>query len=346
MIILTPAAAANQPAAMTREIVLSLPDWFPKSYSIIEDYWAVLIVQFLRLVICICVFRSRARIRLLTKELYRISNMLNFYTIQKNKMLKICIWLYCLFVISMIVVFAVTFVSSGMIAQEQNLLRSSKLVPVRFKEPAVVIINGWFIFTILAGNCVFATLPGYYCFVCCCMKQFFLHFVWKSKILIAHQDYQIILEIYKEMNETILCMDNDFSLSIMITVVDILANLFWFGYSFAFPPNVNSMTGIFVSIGFVQYFILLLITLTPAADVNQAAAMAREFVLSLPGWIPKRYSNIKVLIRRSFMRETALTMWNIYRIDNSLLISAVGTLISYGILIGTLGSVQSSNNNN
>ncbi|GIY47366.1 uncharacterized protein CDAR_501941 [Caerostris darwini] len=106
------------------------------------------------------------------------------------------------------------------------------------------------------------------------------------------------------------------------------------------------MTGIFVSIGFVQYFILLLITLTPAADVNQASAMAREFVLSLPGWIPQRYSRIKVLIRRSFMRETALTLWKIYRIDNSLLISAIGTLISYGILFGTLGIVQSSNNEN
>ncbi|GIY94412.1 hypothetical protein CEXT_369411 [Caerostris extrusa] len=39
-------------------------------------------------------------------------------------------------------------------------------------------------------------------------------------------------------------------------VVDILASLFWFGYSFAFPPNVNKVRGILV-----QYFALLLITL-------------------------------------------------------------------------------------
>ncbi|GIZ04646.1 hypothetical protein CEXT_164891 [Caerostris extrusa] len=58
---------------------------------------------------------------------------------------------------------AVTFASSGMIAQEQRQLRSSELVPTHFKEPTVVIINGWFI---SRGNCFFAILPGYYCFVC------------------------------------------------------------------------------------------------------------------------------------------------------------------------------------
>ncbi|GIY38493.1 hypothetical protein CDAR_39271 [Caerostris darwini] len=115
------------------------------------------------------------------------------------------------------------------------------------------------------------------------MKQFFFHFEWESKVLIARQDYQRILEIYKEMNEAMLCMDNGFSLSLLITVIDILATLFWFGYSFAFPLNVNKVTGMLVSMGFVQYFVLLLITLTPAAAANRAAAMAMEIVLSLPG---------------------------------------------------------------
>ncbi|GIY52832.1 hypothetical protein CDAR_432631 [Caerostris darwini] len=87
-------------------------------------------------------------------------------------------------------------------------------------------------------------------------------------------------------------------------------------------------------------------TLRPAAAANQTAATAREFVLSLPRCFPKRYSTIKLLVRRSFKPKTALTLGNIYRIDRSLLISAIGTLITYGILLGTLGRVQSSNNKN
>ncbi|GIY79380.1 uncharacterized protein CDAR_204631 [Caerostris darwini] len=311
-----------------------------------KDEWTVLIVLFLQLWISICVFQSRARIRLLTKELDRISNILHVYIIQKKKMLKIFIWLYCLFVSSVTVFFTVTIFNSGMVAQEQHKLRNSEIVAAHLKEHTVVILNSSFIFTTLVGNFFAGILPGYYCFVCCCMKEIFLHFIWKSKVLIARQDYPRILEIYKEMNEAMVMMDDFLSLPILVSVVNILASLSWYGYSFAFPPNVNNLTGVFVSIGFLQYSVLLLITLTPAAAVNQVAAMARELVLSLPGWIPKRYSIIKSLICRSCMGKTSLTLWKIYRIENSLLISAIGTLISYGILIGTLESIQSSNNEN
>ncbi|GIY10932.1 hypothetical protein CEXT_219731 [Caerostris extrusa] len=97
------------------------------------------------------------------------------------------------------------------------------------------------------------------------------------------------------MNETMIMMDNFLNLPILITVVNILANLFWFVYSFAFPPNVNDMTGIFVSVGFVQYFILLLITLTPAAALNQSAAMARDLVLSLQVGFQSDTASLKCL---------------------------------------------------
>ncbi|GIY52847.1 hypothetical protein CDAR_432731 [Caerostris darwini] len=98
--------------------------------------------------------------------------------------------------------------------------------------------------------------------------------------------------------------------------------------------------------GFAQYFVLLIMTLPPAAAANQAAATARKIILCLPGWFPKRYSTIKLLVCRRFMPKTALTLWKIYRIDKSLLIRAIGTLITYGILLGTLGSAKGSNNQN
>ncbi|GIY38489.1 uncharacterized protein CDAR_39251 [Caerostris darwini] len=258
-------------------------------------------------------------------------------------MLMIYIWVYCLFLTSMSVFFAVTLFSSGMITQQQCKLRNFELIPAHLKEHAVVILNCSFTFTTLVGNRFFATLPGYYCFVCCCMKEFFLHFEWKSKVLIARQDYPRIFEIYKQMNETMIMMDNFLNFPILISVVNILASLFWYGYSFAFSPNINNTTIIFVSVGFVEFFVLLLITLTPAAAANQAAATAREVVLSWPGWFPVRYSIISVYVRRKFLHKTYLALGKMYRIDRSLLISAIGSLFSYGILVGTLGSVQNLN---
>ncbi|GIY38491.1 hypothetical protein CDAR_39261 [Caerostris darwini] len=109
-----------------------------------KDDWAVLIVLFLQLWNYICVFRSRASIQLLTEDLYRISNMLRVYTIQKKKMLRIYIWLYCLFVISLTVVFEVTLFNSGMIVQYKYKLRNSELIPAHLKELTVAILKLFF----------------------------------------------------------------------------------------------------------------------------------------------------------------------------------------------------------
>ncbi|GIY67926.1 uncharacterized protein CDAR_619921 [Caerostris darwini] len=309
--------------------------------SIGKEDWARVIVLCLQLWIYISMFRSRTKIRLLTEDLYRISNMLHARTLQK-KMMKICIWLYGLFVISGAAFLEVTIFRSGMVTYTIDLMRNSEIIPAHLKEIYADILNVNYAFTILLANGFFTILPGYYFFVCCCMKQFFLRFERKSKVLIANDDYQRILEIYKEMNETMIKMEDFLNLPIFVTVINTLVTLFWYGFSFVFVINGNSVLGIFFSVGFMQYFVLLLMILPSAAAANQAAATAREIVLSLPGWFPKRYSIIKLHVCRSFKPKTALTLWNIYRIDKSMLISAIGTLISYGILLGTLGSVQSS----
>ncbi|GIY13511.1 uncharacterized protein CDAR_68321 [Caerostris darwini] len=195
--------------------------------------------------------------------------MLNIHTLQR---LKIYIWVYCLLVTCGTACFEVALLNSSMIAHARHRLRNSELVPGYLKKPFVDILNSSTALSFLISNGFFAVLPGYYCFVCCCMKKFFLHFVRKSRILIAHQEYRRILEIYQEMNETMIIMDNFMSLPILVSVVNILAALFWLGYSFAFTPSVNSATSVFVAIGFIQYFVLLMITLPPASAANQAAA--------------------------------------------------------------------------
>ncbi|GIY94383.1 uncharacterized protein CEXT_369201 [Caerostris extrusa] len=203
----------------------------------------------------------------------------------------------------------VTFFRSGMIAYEQQELLDSEILSAHLKGRLADLLYITYAFTILLANGYSAILPGYYCFACNCLKQFFLHFEMKSKVLIARHDYQRILKIYKEINETMMMMDNLISLPILLSVINILVTLFWYGYCSVFVQIDNNVLGIFISGGLVQYFVLLMITLPPSAAANQAAATAREIVLSLPGWFPKRYSIIKLLVCRRFQPKTALTLW-------------------------------------
>ncbi|GIY67924.1 uncharacterized protein CDAR_619901 [Caerostris darwini] len=315
--------------------------------SISRDELVGLMIQCLQMWICISVFQSRSKIRLLTEDLYRISNMLHAYTLQEKKMMKIHIWMYCLFVILGTVFLEVMFSRSRFLAYEElEGLLDPKINSRHLKERFADFLCFTYGFSILLVNGYCAILPGYYCFACNCMKQFFLRFEMKSKVLIARHDYHRILEIFKKMNETMIRMDDLLSLPILVSIINILATLFWFGYSFTFLPNDNNLFGIFIYTGFVQYFVLLMMILPPAAAANQAAAMAREIILSLANWFPKRHSIIKSLVCRKFLPKTALTLGKMYRIDKSMLISAIATLISYGIVLGTLGSVQSSDDEN
>ncbi|GIX88742.1 hypothetical protein CDAR_165101 [Caerostris darwini] len=121
-----------------------------------EDEWTALIILFLQLWIYINLFRSRTRIRPLTKNLERISNMVRVDTIQRKGSLKIYIWVYCLLVMCWTACFEVALFNSRMVAYDQQRLRKSEFIPVYLKEHLVAILNGAYAFIILIGNGFFS----------------------------------------------------------------------------------------------------------------------------------------------------------------------------------------------
>ncbi|GFY75501.1 uncharacterized protein TNIN_244241 [Trichonephila inaurata madagascariensis] len=78
-----------------------------------------------------------------------------------------------------------------------------------------------------------------------------------------------------------------------------------------------------------------------ASSANRAIDVAKEAVISLPGKIPQYYNELKVILRKDCKHNICLTLWKIYKIDRSLIISALGVLMSYGFLIATLGTISS-----
>ncbi|GFR16030.1 uncharacterized protein TNCT_440011 [Trichonephila clavata] len=79
----------------------------------------------------------------------------------------------------------------------------------------------------------------------------------------------------------------------------------------------------------------------PASSANKAGKDARDIILSLPGWFPQHHRKLKLAVRRKFKQtEYSLTLWKTYLINRSMLISALGTLVTYGIIIATFGSAK------
>ncbi|GFX10013.1 uncharacterized protein TNCV_4101521 [Trichonephila clavipes] len=81
----------------------------------------------------------------------------------------------------------------------------------------------------------------------------------------------------------------------------------------------------------------------PASNTNEAIRVAQGTIASVPGWFPLQYKKLKIYVQTKFKhQELGLSLWKIYTIDKPLLISTLGALVSYGILLGTLGSIRNS----
>ncbi|GFQ93323.1 hypothetical protein TNCT_64731 [Trichonephila clavata] len=68
---------------------------------------------------------------------------------------------------------------------------------------------------------------------------------------------------------------------------------------------------------------------------NEMAKKAKSALQCLKYKIPPDLRETK--FEEVLVKENNLTLWNIYVLDSSLIIASFGTLLTFGILIGTLG---------
>ncbi|GFT46655.1 uncharacterized protein NPIL_538381 [Nephila pilipes] len=190
--------------------------------------------------------------------------------------------------------------------------------------------------TTAAMCCIGGTFVGYYCFVCMCIKSCIAKFVLKTKILISHGDYHSILSIHEEISQVMALANGFLSYPAFINVLCSMCGLFVMGCSVVFYSTDDHTAYFMMFQGIIQSLMSLLLLIIPAAGCNRASNLAKETINSLPAWFPQHRKVLKMLIRQRHNKAFPLTLWNIYIIDESLLISAFGTLLTYGFLVGNI----------
>ncbi|GIX84819.1 uncharacterized protein CDAR_490551 [Caerostris darwini] len=288
----------------------------------------------------ISIHRSRRKIRLILKKLFRIFKILN--STEECKTYKISIAFAC-FCLNIAPTYAAVFFNSNMRLQDRQDVMNNPHIGENLKMIGLIILDVWFVSNILVTVSFFVPFCLYFLFTCCYTKVLLEKFISEFKIMVLRKDYQILLEVYHELKQVIELMDDFLSYPAFVTVISIMASLFWAGYTMVFFHNDDYASIACLSLVIVLFSSYLFMIMLPASSVNESSAVAKEAIFSLPGYIPRHYKALKACVRKRFrQREPALTLWRIYRIDKPLLISTIGTLVTYGFLVGTLGSVQSS----
>ncbi|GIX81305.1 hypothetical protein CEXT_532251 [Caerostris extrusa] len=111
-----------------------------------------------------------------------------------------------------------------------------------------------------------------------------------------------------------------------------LSALFWTGYSVAFVTTI-SVYVIGPVIYFLSHHLLLMIS---ASMTNEKAAKAKLIIQCLLRNCHLE-TRMRIKYEKNIAMENNLTLWKIYVFDRSLLITSLGSLLTYGILLATLG---------
>ncbi|GFU36606.1 uncharacterized protein NPIL_605091 [Nephila pilipes] len=121
----------------------------------------------------------------------------------------------------------------------------------------------------------------------------------------------------------------------------------------AFVIMLSSMSGLFhlnfhllilsedgylhTLVGEIYFSVSVALVILSASATNSAFVTAKEAIFSLPWKIPQYHKEIRLVIWSECARDVSLTLWKTYKIEQSLIFSAIGTLVTYGILLGNLG---------
>ncbi|GFU06045.1 uncharacterized protein NPIL_164581 [Nephila pilipes] len=284
--------------------------------------------------------RIRNQFKILLKELSKISSIL-FNPIDHRKIKRlfiICIAFICFVNITYYWSFYYSYTRAKM---QLKFLNSSTVVRLLKVPPQYFQINldiTTLCFPITFGI-PFYLLIVYYNFICGCLKSLFHEIVLQLRDKSAEYRLQQLLEAYDRTTSLMKALDYHFSYSILVVVFSSMAALFWVGCNIVFAPKLSYLSYAFPLIYGIYYLSLLVTVILAASVAVDAGKLARDAVLSLPGLIPKHYKELKIRVSNNYKRDTFLTLWKIYDIDKSLLISAFGTLLTYGILIANLKSV-------
>ncbi|GFT15396.1 uncharacterized protein NPIL_428861 [Nephila pilipes] len=147
-----------------------------------------------------------------------------------------------------------------------------------------------------------------------------------------------LLQVYGEITKCMSTMDDELSFLVFLTVLLSMTGIFWRSYRLQFHTSASDEYMISLICSTVIYSLLMIMVLISAAVTNEQANKAINEIKKVPYKIQKQSERIKCILRKDSVQDYRLTLWKIYPIHRSLIITSFGTLLTYGMLIGALGN--------
>ncbi|GFU17293.1 uncharacterized protein NPIL_381271 [Nephila pilipes] len=291
----------------------------------------------------ISVYIRRKYIALGLRNLSRISELLPFKG--NFQRLNVLVHIYCFCFACLVIGLMSWHFPSGENAVYFEQCCQSHVLSDIFEDPSTYckFIQNVMLFCfplVLGGTLI--TFTSYYSLMCVHIHLFYGQLISQLQNSQAVLDCHRMLQAYEAISNTVTSLDDRFSYAAFITVLSSMAGIFRASYVLIFDRKATTMTLIYYCVALMLYLYVFLSIILSASAATQKGRVSKELIVSLPGKYPSHYKKLKMILRNNFKSDVALTLWKMYVIERSILISACGTLVTYGILIATLGNVQVS----
>ncbi|GFR11984.1 uncharacterized protein TNCT_695781 [Trichonephila clavata] len=177
----------------------------------------------------------------------------------------------------------------------------------------------------------------YYILTCCYIRVLLEHVLERIKDDFILEDMGRLLVEYEDIAICMRSMDEHLSLPAFLAVFFTMTGLFWGGYRIAFNSGTSKNYLLSLITPLIFYLSVQLLIMVSASVTNELANKVKQAMKCLPFQNANQDPNRIFKFKKDLNHNDSLTLWNIYVMDRSLVITSIGTLLTYGILIGTLG---------
>ncbi|GBM45921.1 hypothetical protein AVEN_206463-1 [Araneus ventricosus] len=291
----------------------------------IRNQFPILIIGILKVTLYISIYRKRRHILKIMENLNQELKMFPKHNLRKEKYSLIAFFtftsLFC-------VVWYVMDFHFGF-GRKKN---QQYIVGVLLRKPFIscfVEIND-FLFDFV-GIIVVSSFTVFYMLVCILSRIIFQRIRDNLGLVRVLEDFQKLATFHEHILNILGYFDKNLSFSSFITILLTMIGIFRCGYSVAFIEDNSTLLNAYMLSSMFLYMLFQLLLMISGSITNEDANGTSNV-------LKKRYNkDFKSPKLEVDFSQNSLTLWRIYILDRSLIIASFGTLLTFGILLATLG---------
>ncbi|GBM00147.1 hypothetical protein AVEN_176392-1 [Araneus ventricosus] len=289
----------------------------------------VLIV--LKFLLYVSIYKKRRQIFRLTNDLNKALKALNVSTLS-NMAKKFN--LSCIVVLAIVLTWAAVSFCLGFssLKAERFYFIQSNTSLISYIPYIVQVIE--FPYWIVADT-ILCLFVFYYVFICKIIRILFRNFQKQLGRTHSTRDFMNGISCYEDILKNMNNFNEQFSIPAFLVVLITMMAVFRAGYKLAFKEYVTLHSGLALTFAVLFCFSVQLALMISACLTNEAKSVTHCSVRRL--FYRFCTDSFKFVSLKTDSSQSTLTLGKIYQLDRSLIIASIATLLTYGILLGTLG---------